>query len=142
MQIGATPDDRSAVASRAAALLQRISDHPRACGELGTNLTPRCSFSAIVQILKSLTDFPDSGVDDLEPFRTAGDQRVKSLALLHTLADPLILLARRGTVAVTGSARNQSCDLVQVALIDRRVEPEHQTPSTQPCACPRGSHVG
>ena len=106
MQIGATPDDRSAVASRAATLLQRNSDHPRACGELGTNLTPRCSFSAIVQILKSLTDFPDSGVDDLEPFRTAGDQRVKSLALLHTLADPLILLARRGTVAVTGSARN------------------------------------
>ena len=35
MRIGATPDDRSAVASRAAALLQRNSDHHRACGELG-----------------------------------------------------------------------------------------------------------
>ena len=33
------------------------------------------SFSAIVPVLKSLTDFPDRGVDDLEPFRTVCDQR-------------------------------------------------------------------
>ena len=33
------------------------------------------SFSAIVPVLKSLTDFPDRGVNDLEPFRTVCDQR-------------------------------------------------------------------
>ena len=85
------------------------------------------SFSAIVPILESLTNLLHCCVDNLEPFRAAGDQRVKPFALLHALADPLILLARRGTVLVNGSARNQGRDLVQVAPIDRAVEPELDT---------------
>ena len=48
------------------------------------------SFSAIVPILKSLANLLHCCVDNLEPFRAAGDQRVKPFALLHALADPVL----------------------------------------------------
>ena len=97
------------------------------------------SFSAIVPVLKSLTDFPDRGVDDLEPFRTVCDQRGKwRTALIRAIAHRHIFQFRalRCADPATGRTRNQGSDLVQVALIDRRVEPAPQTLSTQPVRVP------
>ena len=49
------------------------------------------SFSAIVPILESLANLLHCCVDNLEPFRAAGDQWVKPFALLHALADLCLL---------------------------------------------------
>ena len=103
------------------------------------------SFSAIVPVLKSLTDFPDRGVDDLEPFRTVCNQRGKwRTALFRAIAYRYLFPFRalRCAEPAAGRARNQSSDLVQVALIDRRVEPAALTRSTQPVRVPEGSHLG
>ena len=54
------------------------------------------------------------------------------------VATCLHFYARRSAELAAGRARNQSSDLVQVALMDRRVEPEHSTPSTQPVRVPEG----
>ena len=111
-------------------------------GNSGSNPISRCSFSAIVPILKSLTDFPDSGVDDLEPFRTVCDQRGKwRTALFRAIAYRYMLPFRalRCAEPAAGRTRNQGSDLVQVALIDRRVKPAALTRSTQPVRVPEGS---
>ena len=71
----------------------------------------------------------------------AEDQRGKwRTALFRAIAYRHLFPFRalRCAEPAAGRARNQGSDLVQVVLIDRRVEPEHPTPSTQPVRVPEG----
>ena len=66
------------------------------------------SFSALVPILKSLTDFPDRGVDDLEPFRTVCNQRGKwRTALFRAIAHRHIFPFRALRCAEPGGGLRQ-----------------------------------